>query len=75
MATGAPLMMPQQTEGDRQPDNGKYLSSRNHFRYDFGAHLITGQTTSVELLKISAALAQALPPEEPHLILLSCRAR
>jgi hypothetical protein len=61
MATGAPLMMPQQTEGDRQPDNGKHLSSRNHVRYDFGAHLITGQTTSVELLKISerAALAQA----------------
>jgi hypothetical protein len=59
MATGARLKMPQQTEGDRQPDNGKYLSSRNHVRYDFRAHLITGQTTAVELLKISAAMAQA----------------
>jgi hypothetical protein len=59
MATGASLMMPQETERDRQPDNGKHLSSRNHVRYDFRAHLITGQTTSVELLKILAALAQA----------------
>jgi hypothetical protein len=61
MATGASLMMPQETERDRQPDNGKHPSSRNHVRYDFRAHLIIGQTTPVELLKISerAALAQA----------------
>jgi hypothetical protein len=61
MATGARLKMQQEPEPDRQPDIGKRLWSRNHVRYDFRAHLITGQTTSVELLKISerAALAQA----------------
>jgi hypothetical protein len=55
----------------------QHLSSRNHVRYDFRAHLITGQTISVELLKMSerAPSAQAWPPaEESHLILLSCRA-
>jgi hypothetical protein len=53
MATGARLKMQQEPEPDRQPDIGKRLWSRNHVRYDFRAHLITGQTTSVELLKIS----------------------
>ena len=43
---------PQETERDRQPDKGKRLSSRNNVRYDVRAHLITGQTTSVELLKL-----------------------
>jgi hypothetical protein len=57
MATGASLMMPQETERDRQPDNGKHPSSRNHVRYDFRAHHITRHTTSVELLKLSERVA------------------
>jgi hypothetical protein len=57
MATGASLMMPQETERDRHPDNGKHFSSRNHVRYDFRAHHMTGQTTSVELLKLSERVA------------------
>ena len=61
LATGAPFMMPQETERGRQPDKGKRLSSRDRVRYDFRAHLIAGQKTSVELLKLSqrAALAPA----------------